>query len=139
MGKKKQKVKKEYTPEQLAERKAKFEELNAAKIVKEERQVLPGPYLQGEIAHRASSMAWIKPLNPEKIPAAAMSTLAAMNKESKAKAEAAGRNTSVDDNSIYMRFADNKQEGLSMKKGNQVKFKLYTDNKGVGACEVMQA
>merc|ERR1712187_513665 len=137
--KKKQKVKKEYTPEQLAERRVKYLERNAATIEKEERQVLPGPFRQGESVHRAQTMAWIKPLNPEKMPANVKSKITAMNQESKAKAEAAGRKHSMEDSSIYMRFADTKQEGLSLKKGNQVKFKLYTDNKGVGACEVMQA
>jgi len=66
----------------------------------------------------------------QKIPANVTQKMAAMKKETEAK----GKNT-TDGNVLYFRSSD-VEEGKWLKKGQEVQFKIYMDDKGVGACEI---
>lgn len=66
-----------------------------------------------------------------------------MNDEFRAKVSSAEGShefcKGITENVFYVRIADLAEEGLVLKPGTQVKFKIYTDNKGVGGCEVVSA
>lgn len=136
-GGSKSKAKKERTPEEQEAYKHKMAEKHQQTIEKEGRVVVGNQYTLGEIIARGGQHFWVKAKNPSAIPAAVKGKLQAMNDEARAKDKKflGGK----DDLGIFVRLGDVAMEGLSLKPGTDVKFKLYTDEKGVGGCEVLAA
>merc|ERR1711874_727729 len=111
-------------------------------VAKECRVMAGQQYIQGEIVQRGSNFMWVKPKNANSIPANVRGQLQAMNDEFRAKSGGEGKKAFLGgllDNVVYVRFGDISDESLPIKAGTGVKFKLYTDNKGVGGCEVVAA
>jgi len=129
---------KELTPEEIEERRKANAERHSARIEKEERKVLTEEFIEGEVVQRAKWHAWLKPKDPEQIPVECREALKEMNAAFRAKvtdgrAFCGGIETDV----IYLAVADIKEDGLVLRSGLPVKFKVYSDNKGIGACEVV--
>lgn len=144
-GAQKKKKKKELTPEQIEERRKKNEERAAKKLAEENRVIEGNKFYQGEILARSKMCAWVKPKAPNTIPSKVMTKLKQMNEELRTKAtEKEGKKSKPfldgkDDLVVYVRLSDISEEGLECKAGASVQFKLYTDTKGVGGCEVKSA
>mmetsp|Transcript_17538 Transcript_17538/g.33078 ORF Transcript_17538/g.33078 Transcript_17538/m.33078 type:complete len:236 (-) Transcript_17538:91-798(-) len=136
-GKKGKKEKKERTPEEELAHKLKMEEKHQQTIEKEGRVKVSDKYINGEIIQRGGHFFWVKADNPNAIPMNVKSKLQAMNEEARSKNEKFLGGS--DDLAIFVRMADIATEGLPIKPGTKLKFKLYTDNKGVGGCEVREA
>lgn len=132
---------KERTPEELEAFKAKTLERHQQKVEKEGRELASDDTFTGEVVARAKSYAWVKPDGD--LPAEVAAKLSEMNAEFRAKGDAADGKKSflggATDDVLYLAFADMAEEGLVLKAGVKVHFKVYTDNKGVGACEVTAA
>merc|ERR1712019_42240 len=112
----------------------KMEERHQQAIAKEGRVVVGNTFIKGEIVQRGGFFFWAKAANPSAIPAAAKAKLQKMNDEFRAKnAKFLG---GKDDLAIFCRIGDISTENMSIKPGTAIKFKLYTDDKGVGGCEV---
>jgi hypothetical protein len=137
---KKQKKRKERTPEEEEVAQAKASERHQASIEKDGRVVVGDDYIDGEIVRRGGRFMWVKPDNPNSIPANVRGKLKKMNDEFRAKggegkkAFLGGETANV----VFVWLAD-LGEQIEIKPETKVKFKLYTDNKGVGGCEVVAA
>jgi len=139
------KVKKELTPEQVAERQAKNAD-KAAKKLEEEQRVLTGQKVfKGEVIARGRMSLWVKPSAPNTLPAPAQAKLKQMNADLRAPKEQVKGAKKVkpflegkDDLVIYVRMTDC-ADNVDMKAGTQVQFKVYTDNKGIGGSDVKAA
>lgn len=132
------------TPEEIEARRAKNKEREAKKIAEEQRVLVDNKFYAGEVVARYQSSAWVKPKNPAQIPAKVQTKLKAMNDELRAKAKDSPKgflSGKVEDNVnvIYVRLTDIVAEKLVLKPGVAIQFQLYTDTKGVGACEVKAA
>lgn len=140
-GKKKKKApkeKKELTPEQIEARQAKARERDAKILAEENRVIVSNDMHPGEVIARGNRCAWVKPTNPQKIPKPVMTKLQAMNNEMREKAkETPKKKQAFEDDVVYVRSSDVATEGLQLKPGVMVKFKLYHDAKGVGGCQVV--
>merc|ERR1719276_506757 len=140
-----QKAKKERTPEEIEAAKEKRAERHAEKIEKEMRMLVSDTYFTGEIVSRGKFFCWVLPQSPP-IPASVLPELKKMNDEFRAKSE---QNTDgkkvrpfangAEGNVVYIAMADIEEEDLKISEGTAVRFKLYTDSKGVGGCEVVSA
>merc|ERR1712046_214562 len=131
------KEKTEKTPEEQVAYQMKMAEKHQQRIAREGRVMAGNNYMMGEIVDRAGSFFWVKANNQSAIPGAVMSKLRAMNNEARAKNPKflGGKDVLA----IYVAMGDIAIQGLSLKAGTKVKFKLYTDTKGVSGCEVMAA
>eukprot|EP00747_Dinoflagellata_sp_TGD_P185732 gnl/TRDRNA2_/TRDRNA2_42424_c0_seq1.p1 gnl/TRDRNA2_/TRDRNA2_42424_c0~~gnl/TRDRNA2_/TRDRNA2_42424_c0_seq1.p1 ORF type:complete len:273 (-),score=64.33 gnl/TRDRNA2_/TRDRNA2_42424_c0_seq1:62-880(-) len=130
------KNKKELTPEELLKIQEKRAEKFKAKVEAECREMVSMSTYKGEVAARGGySCAWIRPTSPDTIPGPVQLKLASMNTELREKAgkKFAG---GTKDEVIYADLNDVVEEGLVLKAGTMVEFKLYTDLKGVGCCEI---
>mmetsp|Transcript_160107 Transcript_160107/g.282330 ORF Transcript_160107/g.282330 Transcript_160107/m.282330 type:complete len:732 (+) Transcript_160107:103-2298(+) len=110
-----------------------------AKITEEERVCLDEWY-DGEVVQRSKTYAWVKPDNPEEIPADVQEKLQEMNDRFRKKAEESIRRAfcgGIEENVVYVANPDIAVEGAILCVGMKVRFKLYTDNKGVGGHEVI--
>jgi len=131
----------ELTEEEIAERRKLNAERHAERVEKEERKVLDDDILlEGTIVQRAKWHAWIQPKDPSAIPEDLRQKLSDMNKTFREKATdnrsfCGGLEADV----IYLAVADIKEQGLVLRPGLSVKFQLYEDLKGVGACAVVSA
>merc|ERR1719162_1428330 len=144
-GQKKQKEQKERTPEEMAAIKEKRAEKHASKIEQEMRMLVNDTYYTGEVVSSGKFFCWVLPQSPP-IPASVMPELKKMNDEFRAKAS---ENTDgkkarpfaggCEGNVVYVALADIEEETLKINEGTAVRFKLYTDSKGVGGCEVISA
>merc|ERR1719215_969169 len=144
-GRKGAKAKKERTPEEIEAAKEKRAERHAEKIEKEMRMLVSDTYFTGEIVSRGKFFCWVLPQSPP-IPASVLPELKKMNDEFRAKSE---QNTDgkkvrpfangAEGNVVYVAAADIEDESLKPREGTAVKFKIYTDSKGVGGCEVISA
>lgn len=113
-----------------------LEEESMAKA--EERQIISNKIFKGKVIQLGEKCGWVKPetMPIMVIPFEVEQKLVKMNNEIREKtAEFA----MCEDNLVYMRISDVVQEGLVLEPGIQIQFKLYTFNKGVGACEVKSA
>jgi len=135
-----QKARAELSAEEIAQRRQWNAERHAARVVKEERQLISESFFEGVVVQRARWHAWVKPLEPEAIPESVQQPLEEMNNGFRAKAtdgkEFCG---GISENVIYVAVGDLASPGLILKSGTKVKFKLYTDTRGVGGCEVTAA
>merc|ERR1712151_717995 len=101
---------------------------------------------------------WVKPSSPSSIPGDVLMMIKALTQEIRSKflkdhddEKAGGKgggkkrhkssNASAESSEdlIFVSVADVEEEGLILKRGTKVKFRLYTDTKGVGGCEVESA
>jgi len=129
------------TAEEEEARRQKMVEKAEAMLLTENRQMVSNSYHTGEIVQAGGTWMWVKPDNPSKITGPAKAKLQKMNEEMAKKKKADGK-TWLDGskvNAVYVRLADMLDTSLKVEKGVKVQFKLYTDNKGVGGCDVMAA
>lgn len=117
----------------------KFRASFMAKIAEEER-VSFDEWYDGEVVQRSKTYAWIKPYDPDDIPSEVAEKLQEMNDRFRKKAEDGIRRAfcgGIEENVVYVANPDIAIEGAILCVGMKVRFKLYTDNKGVGAHEVI--
>lgn len=141
-GKKKKapKEKKELTPEQIEARRVKAAERDAKVLATENRKIAGDKYYTGEVIARGNRCGWVKATAPGQIPSAVMTKLKAMNAEMREKQkEAPKKSQAFEDDVIYVRSTDVADTDLKLTPGTKIQFKLYTDDKGVGGCQVKAA
>jgi len=128
----------ELTPEEIEERKKANAERHAKRVEAEERKVVTEGLLEGEVVQRAKWHAWLKPKDLSALPEEAMGKVKEMNDEFRSKATE-GRTFcgGTEDLVLYLAVADIAEDSLVLRPGLAVKFKVYVDNKGVGACDVI--
>merc|ERR1712190_507981 len=128
-GKGKGRNKKPISEEKLAEIKEKQE----ARATEEGRSLEGNATYMGELVKRSKKSGWIKPSNPAKLPAEIKSKIKDMVATRSANAVEHGTEDSIFKGQlIYVRMCDvAPQTKISV--GDKLKFKLYTDNEGVGA------
>jgi len=133
--KKQPKEKKILTPEQIAEKRKKNEEALAKVLKAENRNIVAQKFHKGEVVNRCGFHAWVKPTNLKDIPFEVEQKMKVMNNEMRAKAK---EGKAIEDNVLYVRVSDIADEKFraDFKKGTVCQFKLYTDSKGVGGCQV---
>merc|ERR1711865_943069 len=144
-GGKKAKKEKVRTPEEIAEHKEKQAERHAVKVEKEMRMLVNDTYFTGDVVSRGKFFCWVLPQSPP-IPASVLPELKKMNDEFRSKSEENTDGKKVrpfangaEGNVVYVAMADIEEEDLKISEGLAVRFKLYTDSKGVGGCEVVSA
>jgi len=133
--KKQPKEKKDLTPEQIAEKKKKNEEYLAKVLAAENRKIVAQKFIKGEVVMKCGIHAWVKISNPKDVPFEVEQKIKVMNNEMREKAK---KGKVIEDNVIYVRVADIADENVkaNFKAGATCQFKLYTDSKGVGGCQV---
>eukprot|EP00913_Durusdinium_trenchii_P006726 g6322.t1 len=111
------------------------------KVAEEERQLLEGSY-EGEVVRRAKTYAWIRPLS--EMPEEVAPKIQEMCDRFRQKAEEMGGKPFCGGDgsarSFVVRYVANpdlSNKGTILSVGMKVSFKLYLDNKGVGAYEVV--
>jgi len=140
-GRPKRRNRQEMTSDELEAQQRRFAEQHEERIEREERVLVSQATYMGHVVRRGRANAWVKPANPDLIPEDVRSLLRAMNQEIRTKTlELEGTVKpfcgGVEADVVYVRIADVIEPGLVLKPGVAVKFKLYTDVKGVGACEL---
>jgi len=93
-----------------------------ARFQDEGRKLVNNTYFIGKVVSSGKSHVWVLPLRPT-IPAHVQSALKRTNASSH----------------VYVSLQDVRQSGLQLVSGTSIRFKLYTDSKGVGGCEVISA
>lgn len=96
------------------------EEEEAQRLKSIESRVIGDTYFEGKIFRVKEDLMWIKPTNPGSIP----ETI-----KGKVKEHAA----------VFVRRDDVDDASLKISPGEKCRFKFYTDNVGVGGCEVVSA
>lgn len=112
----------------------------ATKVAEEERRMVSDLWYDGEVMLRTRNYAWVKPLDPSEIPDDVRVPLAEMNERFRKKAEdSSGKQFcgGTSEDVVYVGSPDLATKGSILCVGMKVKFKLYVDKKGVGACEVI--
>jgi len=134
-------VKKAKTPEQEEAHRAKMMEKAELKLASENRNIVNDSYINGEILGGGSDWVWVKPDDMSSIPAQVKGKLQAMNNEIRSKAKKSGKVFLQGQTAmvVYCRAADFSDSSMEAKPGVKVMFKLYTDTKGVGGCDLMAA
>lgn len=129
---------KKLTDEEIEERRKANAERHNKRVTEEERKVLSEDHIEGEVIQRAKWHAWIKPKDIEQVPKEAREKLAEMNESFRAKVtDGRAFCGGVEGDVLYLAVADISEEKLVLRANLPVKFKVYVDNKGVGACEVI--
>lgn len=111
---------------------------HAARAEEEGRETVGNNFHKGTLLKRGRFTGWIKPDTPAKFPPKVKAKLKEMTEAQKARAEEKGKADKFDEGVIYLRMSD-VTEGVKVEPGMSVKFKIYVDNEGVGACEVDEA
>ena len=95
-----------------------------------------GDKLADVVADVARSYAWVTPLGP--VPFEMKAKLSEMNLEMRASEAEVGRQFcgGVTDDLIFVALSDIEEDGLALKKGMIVLFRIYQDNRGVQGCMV---
>jgi len=98
----------------------------------ENRKITSPTLYKGEIVKNMwkQGYGYVAPAASQKLAKNITDKMAAMKKDTEAKGKKV-----TDDNVLYFRSAD-VEEGKWLKKGQEVQFKIYIDDKGVGACEI---
>merc|ERR1712159_900065 len=118
------------------ERKEEIRAKHEARAMEEGREEDSSGFHFGTLLKRGRHNGWIKPSKPGKFPEDVKEKLKEMTATHKARAAEKGEDEStVNAGVIYLRMSDVK-EGVKVDTGMKLKFKLYTDSEGVGACEV---
>lgn len=126
------------TDQELEERKQANAEKHEKRIAEEERQVMTEVHVEGEVVQRAKWHAWIKPKDASQLSEEIREKMAEMNSGFRSKVTD-GREFcgGVEEDVLYLAVADIAEDKLVLRPGLNVKFKVYVDNKGVGACDVI--
>jgi len=106
-----------------------------AKAAEEGREVDGSGFHFGTLLTRGRYNGWIKPSKPGKFSADVKEKMEEMNKAAKARAVKKGTSDKYNGGCVYLRMSD-VNEGVKVEEGMKLKFKIYTDSAGVGACEV---
>mmetsp|Transcript_166251 Transcript_166251/g.528193 ORF Transcript_166251/g.528193 Transcript_166251/m.528193 type:complete len:191 (+) Transcript_166251:2-574(+) len=131
-------ARKELTPQEIEERRKVKVERHDERTKTEERKVLTEEHIEGEVVQRARWHAWVKPKDPSQIPPECREQLAQMNAEFRAKVtDGRAFCGGVEGDVLYLAVADIAEESVFLNAGLPVKFKVYSDVKGVGACDVV--
>eukprot|EP00811_Abedinium_folium_P014821 NODE_23802_length_650_cov_22.533461.p2 GENE.NODE_23802_length_650_cov_22.533461~~NODE_23802_length_650_cov_22.533461.p2 ORF type:complete len:159 (+),score=48.11 NODE_23802_length_650_cov_22.533461:104-580(+) len=117
------------------ERKAEIRANQEARAAEEGRVDAGSTFYSGTVVSRGRRYGWIKPAQPFKLPKNVQAKMKAMTAEKKAKAVENGRADTFDAGVIYLRNGDI-TEGVSVKQGDTVQFRVYMDTHGVGAVDV---
>merc|ERR1711971_576808 len=140
-GKGKGKGKGKKRKEPISEEKlAEIAEKHESRAADEGRTPVGNAFFTGELVKRQAKSGWIKPTNMAKLPGNVKSKMKEMVAQRKANAEEHGHGDkgTFDEPVIYVRMCDVAPK-TKISVGDAVKFKLYTDNEGVGAFEVTTA
>jgi hypothetical protein len=93
----------------------------------------------GEVLQRGKRYGWIKPSAFGKLPATVQAKVKDMIKEKRKTAKANDSdNPAFNQNVLFLHMSD-VEEAVRVQAGDKVKFKVYTDEQGAGACEVTTA
>lgn len=131
---------KEKTPEEQEALRQKNIDKHEETVAKEGRTMVGDSHIQGEIVQKGWNHMWVKPSNPNAIPASVKPKLKKMNDEVRAKCKGTKKFCGgIADQVVYVHLADVSDTFLPIEPGAKCKFKLYTDNKGVGGCNVESA
>lgn len=108
------------------------------------RQVVcPPDWCKGEVVQRAKGRAWVRLDSATELSGPVLSRLQAVNAELRAKASATEespfRGGDEADLLLPVAFFDVAEQGLMLQPGTKLRFKLFTDNHGVGGCEATSA
>merc|ERR1739845_19628 len=117
------------------ERKEEIRAKHEARAAEEGREEVEGGFHFGILLKRGRYNGWIKPLKPGKFPADAKEKLKEMTATRKARAIERGNEDAYTPGVVYLRMSD-VAEGVKVEPDMKLKFKLYTDNEGVRACDV---
>jgi len=98
----------------------------------EDRQMVDGEHYNGVVMHSGNNFGWVKPTDA--LPISVQEPLSAMMGEHRSKAAAKGESFFEDD-VVYVHITD-VEFGTKIQEGMAVRFQLYTDHRGVGACDV---
>jgi len=123
----------ELSDERKEEIRAKHEEKHA----EQGREYTDDTFYFGEVVQRGKRYGWIKPSAFAKLPAEVQAKVKEMVKAKRATAKEYG-NEVFKQNVLFLHMSD-VDEGVKVESGARVKFKVYTDNEGAGACEVTTA
>merc|ERR1711874_512076 len=122
----------ELSEEKKEEIRAKHEEVHA----EQGRELASNSFFFGEVLQRGKRYGWIKPSAFGKLPADVQKKVKDMVKEKKQTAKAnASENPAFNQNVLFIHMSD-VEEAVLVQAGDKVKFKVYTDTQGAGACEV---
>mmetsp|Transcript_15419 Transcript_15419/g.33763 ORF Transcript_15419/g.33763 Transcript_15419/m.33763 type:complete len:184 (+) Transcript_15419:62-613(+) len=128
------------TPEEIQQRKEAAAARHTERTQTEERKVLTSERIEGEVLQRARRHAWVKPKDASQIPEECKAKLKEMNDEFRAKVtDGRAFCGGVEGEVLYLTVADITEEKLLLTPGLPIKFKVYMDTKGVGACDVVSA
>merc|ERR1712039_443637 len=118
------------------EKKAEIRAKHDERAEREGRETVDDTMYEGTLERRNRYNGWIKPLNPGKLPATVKQKLAKMTQALKKKVIEKGYADQFEkSNLIYLRMCD-VTEGVKVDTGMKLQFKIYTDEEGVGACDV---
>merc|ERR1712176_112150 len=121
------------------EKKEEIKARHQARADDEGRAKVGNAIYEGVVVKRFRKNGWIKPTSMMKLPKNVQAKIKEMNAESKSKAEEHDKDTSFfDEPKIYLRMCD-VTEGVLVQQDAKVKFKVYMDEKGVGAYDVKEA
>merc|ERR1712151_178320 len=90
----------------------------------------------GELLQRRKSYGWIKPTNFGKLPSEVQAKVKEMMKAKRASVKEHGSENEVFKQNVLFLHMSDVQEGMKVEPGDKVKFKVYVDNEGAGACDV---
>jgi len=96
-----------------------------------------GATYQGEVSMWNWQQGWgfIHPTNPSAFPPAVKTALQKQAVDATNRAKKKGKEPPANPQDIYLRRTD-LEPGTRLSQGNKVKFSLYTDDRGVGACNL---
>merc|ERR1719201_1196391 len=119
------------------ERKEEIRAKHMEKQAEQGREDVGDGFFFGEVAQRGKRYGWIKPSNFGKLPAEVQEKVKEMMKVKRANGKQFG-NDVFKNNVLFVHMSD-VEEGVKVNTGDRVKFKVYVDNEGAGACEVAAA
>jgi hypothetical protein len=103
------------------------------------REIVGDTFFFGEVLQRGKRYGWIKPSAFGKLPATVQAKVKDMIKEKRKTAKANDSdNPAFNQNVLFLHMSD-VEEAVRVQAGDKVKFKVYTDEQGAGACEVTTA
>merc|ERR1712048_135183 len=122
----------------MGEKKEEIRAKQEERAENEGREKVSDEFHKGKLIKRNRSCGWIKLLQPSKLPEEVRNKIKEMTKDMRAKAVERGRGDDFTNGAIYVRMSD-AVDGVKLEPDMQVKFKVYMDEKGVGALEVQEA
>jgi len=121
------------------ERKEEIRMKHEEKHAEQGREPQGDTFYFGELIQRGKRYGWIKPSAFGKLPSEVQAKVKEMvNAKRKTVKESGSTNDVFKNNVLFLHMSD-VDEGVKVEQGCRVKFKVYTDNEGAGACEVTTA